>query len=740
MPDAFAQLEDLDIDSRVVLDYTSRDFTAIRSQLVGLAKGLMPEWETAGEASDFGTLLMEIFAYMGDVMHFYIDRTASEAFLGSAIRQQSVLYIANMLGYTPIGQQSASVTLNFRLDQNAPDEVVIPVGTRIHNSTNNADSLIVFETDTEIRLPIILPDNTKQWEMVGYATEGITQHDRILGVSAGAPNTEFIIPDRGVVHGSIAIVSREGSQVVEWTYITDLSLARPTQPLFTVFRDDQDFTHVVFGDNASGRIPPVKAEIFVTYRYGVGAEANLLTPGTIDTIINSTGADWWGMEVKNTTSPVGGTDPESIDAMRQSIPRAAGRIKNRAITLHDYADMALQVPGVAKSVSYGTVYTAVTVKIAPTAGQGDDHYIEDLCAEVEEYMADRIIIGSHVYAEPHTMAELWQDVYIHILVHVQKGYNRTSVRLSVDSTVRQILAFDNVDFGTRVSLGQIYRAVLAVQGVEWAEVTWLNTAEPVDDTDPSNGDTQTVVRKIWRHDTSLTMADPTAGKYRRNSATNPTAFAFSATDADGAAATVTNLVVGDHLVYSPVGDPNSWQSFVVTAAPTNNTTWFQVAVSRVDQADVVDPPTNNQQVLFSAIRYLPSPDSLGGVVDIETPELLIPRITPQPSIKIANILTADLSANVVTLTTGSAHGMVAGETIDVSGVANALFNGRYVIVATPLATTLTYAKTNANVASTGGTVKTVNLPESVTDYPGLTEDERTHDGLWVVADGGLLGT
>ena len=42
----------------------------------------MPEWETAGEASDFGTLLMELFAYMGDVMHFYIDRTASEAFLG----------------------------------------------------------------------------------------------------------------------------------------------------------------------------------------------------------------------------------------------------------------------------------------------------------------------------------------------------------------------------------------------------------------------------------------------------------------------------------------------------------------------------------------------------------------------------------------------------------------------------------------------------------------------------------
>src|SRR4029079_2753395 len=130
---------------------------------------------------------------------------------------------------------------------------------------------------------------------------------------------------------------------------------------------------------------PVNAEMFVTYRCGVGAEANLLGPGAINTVINASGDDWWGVTVTNTKNPVGGTDPESIDAMRQSIPRAAARIKNRAITLHDYADMALQVPGVAKSVAHGTVYTAVRVKIAPTAGQGDDAYIQRLCQEVEAY-------------------------------------------------------------------------------------------------------------------------------------------------------------------------------------------------------------------------------------------------------------------------------------------------------------------------------------------------------------------
>ena len=63
--------------------------------------------------------MLELFAYMGDVLNFYIDRAASEAFLGTALRRQSVLYIADMFGYKPIGQHSASVVLLFTLDDEA---------------------------------------------------------------------------------------------------------------------------------------------------------------------------------------------------------------------------------------------------------------------------------------------------------------------------------------------------------------------------------------------------------------------------------------------------------------------------------------------------------------------------------------------------------------------------------------------------------------------------------------------
>ena len=44
--------------------------------------------------------------------------------------------------------------------------------------------------------------------------------------------------------------------------------------------------------------------------------------------------------------------------------------------------------------------------------------------------------------------------------------------------IRQALNFNAVDFGTSVTIGKIYRAALAVQGVEWCELMWLDTTEP----------------------------------------------------------------------------------------------------------------------------------------------------------------------------------------------------------------------------------------------------------------------
>lgn len=68
----------------------------------------------------------------------------------------------------------------------------------------------------------------------------------------------------------------------------------------------------------------------------------------------------------------------------------------------------------------------------------------------------------------------------------------------------------------------------------------------------------------------------------------------------------------------------------------------------------------------------------------------------------ATVSNKALSTNVATITTSAPHGFTAGQQVTVAGV-DATFNGTYTILATPLATTFTYAKTASDVTSTSAT-------------------------------------
>ena len=82
------------------IDYTSRDYASILSDMTTLIPNFSPNW-TNRDPADFGMTLLELFSYMGDILNYYIDRAANEAFIATATQRSSVLQIANLLGYTP---------------------------------------------------------------------------------------------------------------------------------------------------------------------------------------------------------------------------------------------------------------------------------------------------------------------------------------------------------------------------------------------------------------------------------------------------------------------------------------------------------------------------------------------------------------------------------------------------------------------------------------------------------------
>jgi hypothetical protein len=91
-----------------------------------------------------------------------------------------------------------------------------------------------------------------------------------------------------------------------------------------------------------------------------------------------------------------------------------------------------------------------------------------------------------------------------------------------------------------------------------------------------------------------------------------------------------------------------------------------------------------------------------------------------------------LTDNVATLTTSTAHGFAAGETVTVTGV-DAVFNGTHTIVAVPTTTTFTFAKTNTNVVSAAvspvGTAVVAAGSREVTTLPDYDATNNSADGF-----------
>jgi hypothetical protein len=458
----------------VELDYTNRDYDSIRAFLVTTARTVMPDWATAGEAGDFGTLLLELFSVAGDGLNYYIDRVGAEPFLQTAVRRQSLLAIADLLGYVPVAQQAATVVLTFSLEDGKYTDIAveIPAGTVIQTQgdKNAGNPPVLFETTSPVTLGYAVRS------MTTGATEGRTVSGEYCGVSNGAPLQDFLLTNAGVIERSVSVLVTEsnGSQIA-WDLVDRLTDAGPSASVYSSHNDDIGFTHLRFGDAVSGRIPPTNASIHANYRYGQGAAGNVTT-GTINVISPSIP----GVSVTNNSPAAGGADPESIDNMRYGIPRAAHTL-DRAVTLSDFESLCLQVPGVAKATAYGTYYTMVHVPIAPVGGGLPSVALK---GRVQNYLQDRMMIGASCLVED----PVYVDVQVTLSVYVLPSFGQDGTKTAVRNAVAALFDFTAISFGTRVSIGDVFRAAMDQAGVDYIALTVLHikgSATLVEDIVPS---------------------------------------------------------------------------------------------------------------------------------------------------------------------------------------------------------------------------------------------------------------
>ena len=445
------------------VDYTSRDYASIREDLINLIPLYAPQW-TSRDSADFGIILLEMFSYMGDLLNYYIDRAANESFLTTASQRESVLRIANVLGYTPTDSVPATANLTFSNSTAAP--IVVPAKTQVASTTvvNGVNTQIIFETDATITVPATVGAVTGQAGVL--ATEGVTVTDEVAGNSDGTSDQKFVLLNSPVISNSISVTVND-TVYNAVPYIID---AAGTDPVFYSSTNADEITSVIFGDGVSGRIPPANSQVLVTYRIGGGTQGNV-NANTLTNILTNYSP---GLSVNNTEAASGGADLESTDSIRVNAPSSI-RAVNRAVSLRDYGDLAVQVTGVAKAIATSEVYTSINLYIAPYGDPGANEL--GVLTPVFNQLANRIGQFFIDKTPPNVSLTLFPPTFVgvNITANVQAlpQYKQSVVKRNAETALAEILAFDNVNFADRISLHYVIEALAGASGVSYSNVTLL---------------------------------------------------------------------------------------------------------------------------------------------------------------------------------------------------------------------------------------------------------------------------
>lgn len=107
-----------------VIDYVTKDYEGFKQAMLGQIPVLLPNWTDRSE-SDFGVVLIELFAYVADILSYYQDRVANEAYLATATQRRSVAELLRLIDYQIDPGLAASVHLH--LDVSA--DVTVAAGS-----------------------------------------------------------------------------------------------------------------------------------------------------------------------------------------------------------------------------------------------------------------------------------------------------------------------------------------------------------------------------------------------------------------------------------------------------------------------------------------------------------------------------------------------------------------------------------------------------------------------------------
>lgn len=231
--------------NKIKINYLSRDFYNVRTDLINYLKAFFPEqWQDFNVASP-GMAMVELNAYVADLLSYAIDKKYNELFLDGVQQRDSVYRMAKTFGYEVPGVRAsttiADITIELPTTADGPDYTYAPIirpgmqikgGGQTFETTNQIDFTNDYSEDGKANR-IIEPIVNSNQDLVKYriikrelVKAGVTKLYKVE-VESGeeTPFFQITLPDTNVLE-IVGIVVENGvglSQVPTYSDYGDLT-------------------------------------------------------------------------------------------------------------------------------------------------------------------------------------------------------------------------------------------------------------------------------------------------------------------------------------------------------------------------------------------------------------------------------------------------------------------------------------------------------------------------------------
>lgn len=467
------------------VDHTDRDFEALRLRLQGLARSVFPDW-TDFNVGSFGSVLLEMMAYVGDMTSFYLDRRASEAFWPTVTQRISAVRLGRLINFKLRSAQPATVSVRFSLPAAAIVRVPLPVGRRVR--TTDVGGAVRFRTTVEAAIEVgDTQVDVAAEQAVLISGEGFD--------STGGPNQEYRMARSPYIDSTVTAVATDGTYLEVQSFLDPDPLTggliTADSRVFVVLVDVDDRARLRFGNGNVGKIPQGRVEL--SYKIGGGAAGNVEAGKIVvmeDTILDEGGNVPAGLRVTNPLAASGGVDRQTVLQARAAGP-ASLRVLTRTVAREDFVTGALEVPSVARAVM-------VTSNEDAGVQENTGHLL--VVAQGARLASGRIapaspsttlldqVLTRVTTIRPHTLtfsliveAAPFRDINVSARVYLERGTSATIVGAAIRASLADFFAAQlseglpnpDIDFGANI---------VSADGAVVPEIAWSDVFNAVRDT------------------------------------------------------------------------------------------------------------------------------------------------------------------------------------------------------------------------------------------------------------------